>query len=111
VVFVSVLLDKIQGMAKVLDRLPRVVSFLIAFQVHQEFISLVLVSVIEYLLCFPFFCIIDNDRGGFAHCNDPTIGSYNNYHLSPNGIRRGSQRRYGLVYLVYKNAGSPKGKA
>jgi len=43
--------------------------------------------------------------------NNPTIGSYNNYHLSPNGIPRGSQRWYGLVYLVYKNAGSPKGKA
>jgi len=41
-------------------------------------------------------------------CNDPTIGSYNNYHLSPNGVPRGSQRWYGLVYLVYKNAGSPK---
>jgi len=44
-------------------------------------------------------------------CNDPTIGSYNNYHLSPNGIPRGSERWYGLVYLVYKNAGLPKGKA
>jgi len=46
-----------------------------------------------------------------ANCNDPTIGSYNNYHLSPNGIPRGIQRWYGLVNLVYKNAGSPKGKA
>jgi len=46
-----------------------------------------------------------------GRCNDPTIGSYNNYHLSPNGIPRGSQRWYGLVYLVYKNTGSPKGKA
>ena len=46
-----------------------------------------------------------------ACCNDPTIGSYNNYHLRPNGIPRGSQRSYGLVYLVYKDAGSPKGKA
>jgi len=27
------------------------------------------------------------------------IGSYNNYHLSPNGIPRGSQRWYGLVYF------------
>ena len=25
-------------------------------------------------------------------CNDPTIGSYNNYHLSPNGIPSGNQR-------------------
>jgi len=44
-------------------------------------------------------------------CNNPEIGSYNNYHLSTNGIPQGSQRWYGLVYLVYKNAGSPKGKA
>jgi len=35
-------------------------------------------------------------------CKDPTIGSYNDYHLSPNGIPRGNQRWYGLVYLVYK---------
>jgi len=35
-------------------------------------------------------------------CNDPTIGSYNDYHLSPNGIPSGNQRWYGLVYLVYK---------
>jgi len=30
-------------------------------------------------------------------CNDPTIGSYNHYHLSPNGIPRGNLRWYGLV--------------
>ena len=30
-------------------------------------------------------------------CNDPTIGSYNYYHLSPNGIPSGNQRWYGLV--------------
>ena len=29
-------------------------------------------------------------------------GSYNDYHLSPNGIPSGTQRWYGLVYLVYK---------
>jgi len=40
-------------------------------------------------------------------CNDPMIGSYNNYHLSPNGIPSGNRRWYGLVYLVYKNADSP----
>jgi len=34
-------------------------------------------------------------------CNDPTIGSYNNYHLSPNGIPSDNQRWHGLVYLVY----------
>jgi len=35
-----------------------------------------------------------------SSCNDPTIGSYNHYHLSPNGIPRGNQRWYGLVYLI-----------
>jgi len=34
-------------------------------------------------------------------CNDPTIGNYIQYHLSPNGIPSGNQRWYGLVYLVY----------
>ena len=33
-------------------------------------------------------------------CNNPTIGSYNHYHLSPNGIPRGNQRWYGLVYFI-----------
>jgi len=33
-------------------------------------------------------------------CNDPTIGSYNHYHLSPNGIPSGNQRWYGLVYFI-----------
>jgi len=40
-------------------------------------------------------------------CNDPTIGSYNHYHLSPNGIRRGNQRWYGLVYFI-QIAGKPR---
>jgi len=42
-------------------------------------------------------------QGKITHsqCNDPTIGSYNNYHLSPNGMPSGNQRWYGLVYLVY----------
>jgi len=35
-------------------------------------------------------------------CNDPTIGSYNDYNLSPNGIQSGNQRWYGLVYFLYK---------
>ena len=39
---------------------------------------------------------------GAAVCNDPMIGSYNDYHLSPNGIPSGNQRWYGLVNLVYK---------
>jgi len=54
-------------MVKVLDRLPRVVGSLIALLEHQEFVCVVLVPVIEYPLCFPFFCIIDKDRGGFVH--------------------------------------------
>jgi len=40
-------------------------------------------------------------------CNDPTIGSYNHYHLSPNGKPRGNQRWYGLVYLI-QIAGKPR---
>jgi len=37
-----------------------------------------------------------------VECNDPTIGSYNHYHLSPNGIPSGNQRWYGHVYILYK---------
>ena len=37
--------------------------------------------------------------------NDATIGSYNNYHLGQNRIPGGSQRWYGLVYLVFNEAG------
>jgi len=40
-------------------------------------------------------------------CNDPTIGSYNDYHLSANGIPRGNQRWYGLVYFI-PIAGKPR---
>jgi len=40
-------------------------------------------------------------------CNDPTIGSYNHYHLSPNGIPSGSQRWYGLIYIIHM-AGNPR---
>ena len=42
-----------------------------------------------------------------SKCNDPTISSYNHYHLSPNGIPRGNQRWYGLVYLI-QMAGEPR---
>jgi len=42
-----------------------------------------------------------------AECNDPTIGSYNHYHLSPNGIPRGNQWWYGLVYFI-QIAGKPR---
>jgi len=67
VVLVPVFLDKLQGIVEVFYRLLRVVSPLIAFPVYQEFISLVLASVIEYLLCFQFFSIIDKDRGRFTN--------------------------------------------
>jgi len=40
-------------------------------------------------------------------CNDPAIGSYNHYHLSPNGIPRGIQRWYGRVYFI-QIAGKPR---
>jgi len=33
--------------------------------------------------------------------NDTTIGSYNHYHVRPNGIPSCNQRWYGLLYLVY----------
>ena len=42
-----------------------------------------------------------------GRCNDPTIGSYNHYHLSRNGIPRGNQRWYGLVYFI-QIAGKPR---
>jgi len=46
--------------------------------------------------------ILSRHLKGDPLCNDPMIGSYNDYHLSPNGIACGNQRWYGLVYLVYK---------
>jgi len=39
-------------------------------------------------------------EGKVPKCNDPTIGSYNHYHISPNGIPSGIQRWYGLVYII-----------
>jgi len=48
------------------------------------------------------------DGEDLSNCNGSTIDSYNNCHLSPNGIPSGNRRWYGLVYLVYKNAGSPR---
>ena len=47
------------------------------------------------------------DKLQISFCNDPTIGSYNHYHLSPNGIPRGIQRWYGLVYFI-QIAGKPR---
>jgi len=34
-----------------------------------------------------------------CRCNDPIIGSYNNYDLSPNDILRSNQRWYGVVSI------------
>jgi len=67
VVFVPVFLDKLQDMVDVLDRLPRVFCSLIPLPVYQEFVSVVVVPVIEYPLCFLFFGISDKDRGGFVY--------------------------------------------
>ena len=66
-VFLPVFLAKIQGIVKVLDRLSRVVSCLIAFPVQKGLVSVVLAPVIKYLLCFPFFCIIDINGAGFVY--------------------------------------------
>jgi len=59
VVSVSVFLYEFHGVVEVLDRFPAVVCSLIAFPVNQEFVSFVLAAVVEYLLCFPFFGIVD----------------------------------------------------
>jgi len=50
---------------------------------------------------------VANGADALSECNDPTIGSYNYYHLSPNGIPRGNQRWYGLVCLI-QIAGKPR---
>jgi len=59
VVSVPVFLYEFQGVVEVLDRFPGVVSSLIAFPVIQEFVPVVLAAVVEYLLFFPFFRIVD----------------------------------------------------
>jgi len=59
VVSVPVFLYEFQGVVEVLERFPEVVSSLMAFPVSQEFMPVVLAAVVEYLLCLPFFCIID----------------------------------------------------
>ena len=59
VVGVPVFLYEFQEVVEVLDRFPGVVSSLIAFPVDQEFVPIVLAAVVEYLLCFPFFCLVD----------------------------------------------------
>ena len=43
-------------------------------------------------------------------CNDPTIVSYNNYHVSENCVPRGNKTYYSLVYFVYKNVDLPRAR-
>ena len=59
-----------------------------------------------YPLHYSNYIYIQSDED-VRTCNNPTIGSYNHYHLSPNGIPRGNQRWYGLVYFI-QIAGKPR---
>jgi len=59
VVGIPVFLYEFYRVVEVLDRFPGVVSSLRAFPVNQEFVPVVLAVVTEYLLCFPFICIVD----------------------------------------------------
>jgi len=85
-------------MTSVVPGMIEVPSFLLFSRVvvwrALAFLSAVLASC-----WFLVICVAISSAAG---CNDPTIGSYNDYHLSPNGIPSGNQRWYGLVYLVYK---------
>ena len=67
VVSVPVFLYQFQGVVEILDRFPGVVSLLLAFPVDQEFVPVVLAAVVEYLLCFPFFGIVDQDGCWLVH--------------------------------------------
>ena len=67
VVCILIFLYEFKGVIEVLNRLPGVVCSFIAFPVDQELVSVVLVAVIEYLLYFLFFCIVNKDGGGFVH--------------------------------------------
>jgi len=67
VVSVPVFLYEFQGVVEVLDRFPGVVCSLIAFPVNQEFVPIVLAAVVEYLLCFLFFCIVDKHGCWLVH--------------------------------------------
>jgi len=58
-VSVPVFLYEFQGVVEVLNRFPGVICALRAFRVDHEFVPVVLAVVVEYLLCFPFFCIVD----------------------------------------------------
>jgi len=67
VVSVPVFLYEFQEVVQVLDRFPGVTCSLIAFPVNQEFVPVVLSAVVEYLLCFPFFCNVDQDGCWFVY--------------------------------------------
>jgi len=59
VVCVLVFLYEFQGVVEVFDRFPGVICSLMAFPDNQEFVPVVLAAVSRYLLCFPFFFIVD----------------------------------------------------
>jgi len=59
VVSVPVFLYEFQGVVEVFDRFSGVVSSLIVFPVNEEFVPIPQAAVVEYLLCFLFFCIVD----------------------------------------------------
>ena len=67
VVCVPVFLYEFKGVVEVFNGFPGVVCSFIAFPVDQEFRPVVLAAVIKYLLCFPFFCIVNKDGGGLVH--------------------------------------------
>jgi len=67
VVSVPVFLYQFQGVVEVLDRFPGVICSLMAFPVNQEFKPVVLAAIVEYLLSFPFFCIVDQDGCWLVH--------------------------------------------
>jgi len=64
---VPVFQNEFQGVVEVLDRFQEVDNSLIAFPANQEFVLVVQAALIEYLLCFPFFCIVDYHGCWFVH--------------------------------------------
>jgi len=58
VVSVPVFMYEFQEVVKVFNRFLGVICSFLAFPVDQEFVPGILPAVIEYLLCFPFFCIV-----------------------------------------------------
>jgi len=59
VVSISVFLYEFQGVVEILNMFAEVVSSLIPSPVDQAFVPVVLAVVVGYLLCFPYFCIVD----------------------------------------------------